>query len=120
MSTSIQQHTPKAPERVDARATVAAPVDIYENRDEYLLLADLPGVTSDQLRLHFERGQLFLEASRNGTAPAGREYDYRRAFALPSGVDAGNIDASLTNGVLRVRLPKSEAVKPRRIEIKAQ
>lgn len=104
---------------------VAPPVDVFENRDEFLLVADMPGITKDELRIHLDKGQLTFEASRaepaNGKALASeiRYSDYRRAFSVPQGIDADKVSADLQQGVLRVRLPKSAAVKPRQIQVRS-
>jgi len=115
----------KTPERVQQRASVSPRVDVYENASELLVLADVPGATKDTITIHVDKGQLTLEARRDATdhgSPIQAEYrsvDYHRVFAVPQWIDASKIEAGLTAGVLRVRLPKSEALKPRRIEIKA-
>jgi HSP20 family molecular chaperone IbpA len=105
-----------APERVHQppRAFVAPRVDVYENADELLIVADVPGATSDSVRVEIDKGELLLEAKR--VAPA---YDYRRVFSVPSGIDASKIEATLSSGVLHVKLPKSDALKPRRIQVKS-
>jgi HSP20 family protein len=124
--TNLDKRSETAPERVQQRRAVAPLVDVYENKDELYLFADMPGVTLDSVRVHIEKGQLTIEASRRAEEPAGavlasewRPADYYRVFAVSEEIDAAKIDAKLTGGVLRVRLPKSEAVRPRRIEVKA-
>lgn len=96
---------------------VATPaVNIYENRDEYLLHADVPGVMPDGVDIEFNRGELVLEARR----PAGMNYGeavYKRVFRFPEDVDASAIEAKLDHGVLALTLPKSPEVKPRKIAI---
>jgi HSP20 family molecular chaperone IbpA len=100
-------------------------VDVYENANELLVLADVPGATKDTVAVHVDKGQLTLEARREPAAHGTvleaeyRPVDYHRVFSVPQGIDASKIEAELSAGVLRVRLPKSEALKPRRIEIKA-
>ena len=106
-------------EKLNDRPVVAPPVDIYENTDELLLVADLPGVAKDDLTIHFEKGQLTVEGRRRAENDDARAFDYRRIFAVPQGIDAQGIGAELANGVLRVHLPKSAAVKPRQIAIRA-
>jgi HSP20 family protein len=113
------------PERVQQRASISPRVDVYENANELLVLADVPGATKESVAVHIDKGQLTLEARRE-PAPRGavleaeyRAVDYHRVFAVPQGIDASKIEATLTAGVLKIRLPKSEALKPRRIEIKA-
>jgi HSP20 family protein len=113
------------PERVEQRARVAPRVDVYENASELIVLADVPGVTKESVHIQVDMGQLTVEARRDpaahGTLIAAeyRPVDYHRVFAVPQGIDASKIEAELSAGVLRVRLPKSEAFRPRRIEIKA-
>jgi len=100
------------------------PVDIFENGDGYVLRADLPGVTREQVDLHFERGELRIEARRELEASEGDvelEYGnvvYRRAFKFPEAVDSTNISAELKAGVLELRLPKSPDSRPRKIDIR--
>lgn len=108
--------------------TVAPFVDVYENDDELLLLADVPGVNPESVNVHLEKGQLTIEAERtrptlrtaegDAREPTQVTFQYRRAFTVPRGIDASKIDARLEAGVLHVRLPKSEQLKPRRIEVK--
>jgi HSP20 family protein len=105
-------------ERLATRPVYAPPVDIFENKDEILILADVPGVTVEGLSINLDKDQLTIDARR---AEAGDEpsFDYRRTFVVPRGIDADKIAASLANGVLRLALPKPAALKPRQIEVKA-
>jgi HSP20 family protein len=123
------------PERTEARreepkanpAGVFAPrIDLLETDDAYLLKADLPGVKPDGISLHCRGGELVLHARReprhHGRRLVGWEFapgDYFRAFTLGEQVDCEQIEADLKNGVLTVKLPKSEAVRPRKIAVKA-
>ena len=106
------------------REAIAPVVDVYENADELLLLVDVPGATNDGIDVQLDKGQLTIFAKRREDAPnslLAAEYrlcDYLRVFSVPQGIDPSKIDAQLSGGVLRVRLPKSESVKPRRIEVK--
>ena len=112
-------------ENVSERATVRPAVDIYENQDEYLVIADLPAVSKDNLSIHLENSQLTIEGSVGtdpGDNPLEREFrliNYRRSFELPRFVDREKVAAELSDGVLTLHLPKAEAVKPRRIQISA-
>jgi HSP20 family protein len=109
----------------DRLPAAAPPVDVYENADEILLVADLPGVTPESLKLDLDNGELLLEASRTDTGGGQlieAEYGactFQRRFALPGGIDGAKVSADLKNGVLELHLPKSEALKPRRIEVRA-
>ena len=111
---NLARHANQTPERVKQRAAVAPLVDVYENKNELLLVADVPGATKDGINVNLEKGLLTIEAKRSD------EVDYFRAFSVPEGIDTSKIDAELKAGVLRLRLPKSDAVKARRIEIRAE
>jgi HSP20 family molecular chaperone IbpA len=113
-----------AAEQLDRRPVVAPPVDIYENRDEILVLADVPGSRSDAITIRLEKNELFLHARRDDEVAGGpgaqtRTADYSRTFLVPRGIDGDKITAEMSAGVLRIHLPKSESVKPRRIEVRA-
>ena len=99
-------------QELDPRRVVAPPVDIYENGDEYLIVADVPGVAQDAIYVALEEDQLSLTADRE-------DLRFRRVFRIPQAVDRGAIIAELKRGVLDLHLPKSEADKPRRIQIRA-
>jgi HSP20 family molecular chaperone IbpA len=111
-------------EAVQQREAIAPVVDVYENVDELLLLVDVPGATNDGIDVQLDKGQLTIVAKRRedtlGSLLAAeyRSCDYLRVFSVPQGIDPSKIDAQLSGGVLRLRLPKSESVKPRRIEVK--
>jgi HSP20 family molecular chaperone IbpA len=110
-------------EQLNRRPVVAPPVDIYENRDEILVLAEVPGARNDGVTIRLEKNELYLHARREdaGVGPDAKRpwgADYSRTFLVPRGIDAERITAELNAGVLRIRLPKSEALKPRRIEVR--
>lgn len=111
------------PEKIHERPEVTPAVDIFENKDELLIVADLPGVGKEDLTLHLDKGRLTIEgrhkASGNPADTDSADFDYRRLFAVPQGIDGERISADLRGGVLRVHLPKSEALKPRQIDVKA-
>lgn len=105
---------------------VAAPlVDIFENEQEYLLRADVPGVSREDVDIQYDRGLLTLEAEqKNGHSgePLRGEWVpvlFRRVFRLPEKIDADKIAAELRHGVLELKIPKSPEVRPRRIQINA-
>jgi HSP20 family molecular chaperone IbpA len=111
-------------ETVQQREAVAPAVDVYENSDELLLLVDVPGATNEGIDVQLDKGQLTILAKRNEEGSGAlltaeyRTSDYLRAFSVPQGIDPSKIDAQLSGGVLRLRLPKADSVKPRRIEVK--
>jgi HSP20 family molecular chaperone IbpA len=120
---------PEAP-RDDRATTVAAftpPIDIHEGPDGLVLEADLPGAVAHDLRIQLEENVLSLYAKVDSPAPEGarllhEEYrlgDYQRSFILGDEVDRDRITADLTNGVLRLSLPKADRKRTRRIEIRS-
>lgn len=111
-----------SPEQV----TYSPRVDIFENREEYFLLCDLPGAKVEDLHLRYNQGELSLEgkvAKRQQTSSYWRyEYgvgDFYRTFTLPSEVDDNKINADYKLGVLTVHVPKKESSKPKQIAIAA-
>lgn len=112
------------PERVSKRPVVSPAVDIFESTEEILVIADVPGTNAEGLNVHFDKDQLFIEAASKvemeKNSPLFREFsnfDYRRVFELAPGIDIEAIKAEINNGVLTIHLPKSAAVKPRRIQV---
>ena len=103
-------------------------VDIYEKEDELVLLADMPGTKGDKIDLQFEDGTLTIRAPVEPSQDADaryllREYgvgDYHRTFRVSEAIDPGKITAQFADGVLKLRLPKSEAAKPRKIAVEAK
>jgi HSP20 family protein len=92
-------------------------VDVLETEQEFLVLADVPGVKPEDVDIRFEQGEMTI----HGRRPAGRDespVDYHRTFAVAETVAADKISAELKDGVLTVRLPKTEAVKPKRIAVR--
>jgi len=103
-------------------------VDIIEKPEEWLLVADLPGATAENIAIDFDRGTLSLHAPVRQRPDASKgndlltEYgvgDFRRSFQIGEGVDANRMSAEFKNGVLTLRLPKAEAAKARQIAVKS-
>lgn len=119
MNTELTERN-KAPEQVAEQERWATPpVDVFENNDEYLLAADLPGVVADAVRIDVDKDQLTIEGRLPKVEGQQQDYGYRRSFKLPGGTDNEAVNAELRQGVLWLHLPKAAAIKPRRIEIKA-
>jgi HSP20 family molecular chaperone IbpA len=100
------------------------PVDIYEDDQGLVVVADLPGVEPGALDVRVEQGVLTLlgrtQALATGT-PVHREYEltgFFRQFQLPEEIDTGRIEAQLTQGVLTLRLPRAAPAAPRRIAVR--
>ena len=103
----------KRAEKKEARAATVRPrVDILETGSEFLLVADMPGVNPGEVDLSFDKGDLTLRGSRSGPRAA-----FERTFAVSDAGAADRIAAEIKNGVLTVRLPKTESVKPRKIAV---
>lgn len=103
-------------------------VDVVEEKDRYVLRADVPGVDPETINVSMDNGILSIAGERLPVAPAddagvqrierptGR---FSRRFTLPDTVDADNITAKCSNGILEVVAPKAPEVQPRRITIEA-
>lgn len=113
------------PERSREFVSIAPVVDIYENDDEILLHADMPGVAKEDISVNIDNGKLDISGVRKLEATgAGRweefeNVEYSRTFSVPQTIDVNKVSAELKDGVLKLHLPKSEAARPRLIEIKA-
>lgn len=114
-------------EQRPSRRTYSPSVDILESQDELTIYADMPGVSAGNIDIHFENGELTI-FGRVANRPSGneqyllREYgvgDFFRAFTISEAINAEGITADCSNGVLTLHLPKVEAVKPRKIQVKA-
>lgn len=99
-------------------------VDIYETEDGLTVLADLPGVDKDGLRVNVENSILTIEGKvkprddRNYLLREFEPVNFFRQFELPDMIHQEKIGAELKNGVLSLNLPKAEAAKPRQIQVK--
>jgi HSP20 family protein len=99
-------------------------IDIFETDEGLTLIADVPGLAKDDLEINFDQGVLTLEGKASHV-PSGerlfREFSvtgYYRQFRIPESIDPDKTEAELKDGVLTLRLHKSEAAKPKRIEVK--
>jgi len=120
------QGTGMVPEQTHPGPVYSPPVDIFESEERISLLADMPGVKAKDLKIDLRENVLTLSAPV--TSPESptetsvlREYapgSYFRQFTLSDQIDQAKIDAKLTDGVLRLELPKLEKAKPRQITVK--
>ena len=100
-------------------------VDIFESENEITMLADMPGVTSDNIAIDLNEGVLTLTGDVKPWEGADEtdvmvEFEigkYYRQFTLSEIIDQERIEAKLENGVLRLTLPKAEKAKPRKITV---
>lgn len=98
------------------------PVDIYETEDGLTLLADMPGLNEKSLHVSVEKGILTIEGHAAVTTAEQfhREFNlagYWRQFQLPDTFDVARARADMKDGVLSLHLPKTEAARPKRIEV---
>jgi HSP20 family protein len=104
-----------------------APLDAYRNGDVLTIQFDLPGVDPASIDVQVERGELRLQAERRPARPEGSqplvqerfEGAITRRLMLGDQLDTEHVDAQYTSGVLTLRIPLSEAAKPRRVEVRS-
>ncbi|MDM5179286.1 Hsp20/alpha crystallin family protein [Massilia sp. DJPM01] len=102
------------------------PVDVIEDANGITLLADIPGVSRDQLDLRLETNSLTINGSVSLDVPPEMEsryaevkhQHYQRSFALSRELDGEQASAELNHGVLKIRIPKAAHAQPRRVQIK--
>lgn len=106
---------------------IVPPVDIYETSNGVTLVADVPGLTKDNLQLDIDDNELTIKGTFEEPEDAGEKLineciygEYYRAFTLGDVIDREKIAAKLDNGVLTLTLPKIERAKPRKIAIEAE
>lgn len=109
------------------RHVLVPPVDIYDAGEEYVLKAEMPGVEKQDLEITMNNNELEINAAVHGDDGEDsalsygefRLFSYHRKFVVDDSVNSSAITAVLENGVLTLTLPKSEKVKPRKIEVMA-
>jgi HSP20 family molecular chaperone IbpA len=102
-------------------------VDIFEDKTGITLQADMPGVSKEQLDIQVDHDTLSIEGEAALSMPQGMEpiyadvraTRYQRSFSLSRELDSAKIDASLSDGVLTVRIPKRQELHPRKIKVRA-
>jgi HSP20 family protein len=101
-------------------------MDLVESDENFVLRADLPGLSEEDIKIEFEDGTLTVSGERKAEHESKSEGYYRverafgsfsRSLTLPQGIDPEAVTANFDRGVLEVRIPKPEQRKPRRIEI---
>lgn len=122
---STRQITRGTPPANGEREFVVPAYEVKESNEAFGLEVFMPGVHKDAVEINVDQGELIVTGVRNWKSPEGwteifREsspLDYRIRLDLNEAVDVDKINAELENGVLRVTLPKAEALKPRRIDV---
>lgn len=113
-------------EALEKESWVAPLIDIYETNEDYHLVANMPGVAKEDVKVKLEDGDLVIMGRTNFLGELKQKFlmkeidssNYYRKFNLSDSVDEKRIDANLENGRLYVHLPKVERVKPKTIDIK--
>ena len=123
--TQHQKSSPAVREEMRSQSRYLTPaVDIFETNENLVLIADMPGVEKGSLEINLEKGILTLKGeiklARKGQL-LFHEFsadNYYRQFKLSEEIDMDKASAELENGILTLSMPKSEAAKPKRIEIR--
>ena len=126
-TTDMQKAAAAYPEQTRPGAVYTPATDIFESENAITVLADMPGVKAEDLKIDLRDNVLTLTGRVNapensGEALVAREYrpgTFFRQFTLSESVDQAKIDAKLADGVLRLELPKVERAKPRQITVKS-
>lgn len=122
-----KQGVPAVPEQTRAGAVYTPATDIFETDNSITLLADMPGVKAQDLNVDLRENVLTLTGRVTGADNNVKESDilreyqpgtFFRQFTLSETIDQTKIDAKLTDGVLRLELPKVEKAKPRQIAVR--
>jgi HSP20 family protein len=111
---------------LNAEGSFAPLVDIYETKDEFVLIADMPGVEKEDVNLKMEEGSMLIFGKINYQEILNRKFilkeketgHFFRKFKISDTIDESGVSAKFGNGQLIVTLPKHERVKPRTINIK--
>ena len=131
MQSDFDRLAPRRLVRNDVETPVAdwvPAVDIVEEKDRFVLHADVPGVAAENIEVSMEEGILSVSGERNidvpDDTPGVRRFErvsgrFYRRFSLPDTADAENIAARSANGILEVSIPKLPEVQPRRITVEA-
>jgi HSP20 family protein len=114
-------------ERTRAARVYSPKVDIFSKDDGIVILAEMPGVDENDLDVTLEKNVLTIQGYVSPDEPEDYEMtyaeygvgDYQRSFTLPDDIDRDNIDASISNGILRLFLQKAPEARARQITVKA-
>ncbi len=119
------------PFSADITSAWSPAVDVRETKDDLVMLVELPGLDIEDVSVSVEKNVLTISGEKKKTLEEGDDDSqyhvveryhgrFERNFQLPQTVSAGKIDAQLKDGVLAISLPKVEAAKPRKIEVKVK
>ncbi|EEB09365.1 hsp16-like protein [Schizosaccharomyces japonicus yFS275] len=120
-------YAPIVQSRARDNGTLSPAIDVHEGRDTISVDVELPGVKKENVNVHYDNGKLTVSGEIVNERTSDEEQrhwserrfgTFSRTISLPSKVDADQIEASFSNGLLTITLPKVEKVTKRQIEIK--
>jgi HSP20 family protein len=112
--TRIQPEKEQSLEQTRTVRELVPAVDIYENEQELLVVADVPGVSPEGLELRIEPPELRIK----GSTAFDESTVYYRAFRIDERIASERVSAELKDGVLTVHLPKAEKARPRKVDVR--
>jgi HSP20 family protein len=103
----------------------APALDVYEDKDQFTMVAELPGFKKDQVEISLHQGALTISGERKQESQGKEEGlrseryfgRFQRTVTLPAEVNAEGVRATLQDGILKIELPKAEGAKPKQIEV---
>lgn len=110
------------------RALFSPDFDVKETKDAFEFIADLPGLDAKEVDINIADNRLTISGQREQEKEHKGETVYRcersygafsRAFTLPAATDTDKVSAELKNGILKVKVPKSSAAKPKQVSVKS-
>jgi HSP20 family protein len=112
-------------ERQGERGTQTVPVNVFETENELMIVAAMPGIEAGNVDIRVEENRLTIRSEKRGPGQEHHRYlvrewsygPYERTIELPRGVDIDKANATYSNGIVTIALPKSTASRTRRIEI---
>jgi HSP20 family protein len=123
LETEIDRLFENALGNLSGTASARFPVDLFEDKNNTYVRADLPGVNRNDIKVEVVDGSLKINATRTSPATEGQpegSYSFCRSVALNDKVDTDQIGAAYENGVLTVTLPKREGAKPKKITVEVK
>lgn len=115
-----------APKRSDQ---ILPPVDVFENKNEFVLHVEVPGIKKDDIKITFENNYLNISGEKKSTDERKNENyhqlersfgKFHRSISIPAGIMLDKINAEYQQGVLSITIPKAEEAKPKEIEVKVK
>lgn len=126
--TKKENKTPETAELTQDRPVFTPLTDIYESTESIYVICDVPGVQEKNIDISLENDVLTITAHQDEEAYEGyqtlyKSYDrgiFQRSFTLSQAIDKSKIKATVKQGVLKIELPKSEGVKPKKITVELE